>query len=286
MNRGTTLALTVLSLLFFAAVLPARDARASTMSVSYQVFPTAKSIPIGTEVPCLPGPLHVFGISPGSTATLPAPGTVPPQGGNPVVQCLVNGTMVGYTFEFWDAAGTLEPGAAATCTAPSDGSNFSCTAYYFEDVGTSAPVVTTYAFSLNENQVIPGQTPIASVTGAPWTPPSTTVNVGDSAVVITADTVISGFGRFKSWMPIGASQGTTVNNAQRTLRVPAKGGAQAIAFYGIPVPDPCATIRAELSNLNNSCLGGEVPINPACTAELNTLRGELLSCEKLYGEGP
>jgi hypothetical protein len=286
MNRGTTLALTVLSLLFFAAVLPARDARASTMTVSYQVFPTG-SIPIGTEVPCLPS-WNVNGLPPNSTATIPAPGTVPPppQGGNPVVQCLVNGTMVGYTFEFWDAAGTLETGATATCTAPSDGSNFSCTAYYVEDVGGSAPIVTTYVFSLNQDKVIPGQTPIASVSGAPWTPPSTTVNVGNSPVTIFANRVIGGFGRFVSWLPFGAAKGTTYNNQLLSLTVPANGGAQAIAFYGIPVPDPCAPIRAELSNLTNSCFGGEVPINKNCEPELAALRADLLSCEKLYGEVP
>jgi hypothetical protein len=72
--------------------------------------------------------------------------------------------------------------------------------WYYENVGTSAPVVTTHTFSLNMNQVVAGQTPIASVTPTSAQTGHTTVSTAMSAVQITAATQIGGLGRFKGWV--------------------------------------------------------------------------------------
>jgi hypothetical protein len=194
-------------------------------------------------------------------------------------QVFGQGAAPGFTFEFWnaDAAKYITP--TATFSAPTDNSDFSASAWYFEDVGGPAPLVTTYAFSLNKNQVLAGKTPIASVTpAAAWTgPPSTTVPTTTSAVAITAATVIGGFGRFASWIQVG--KGTI---AGRTLNVPLMGGSQAIAFYGVPVPDPCAALRSELSNLSPA----DFPTIQDFEAALRKLTQQVISCEQAYGELP
>jgi hypothetical protein len=241
-----------------------------TMTLSYLVYP------IGTPVPGMP----IIPPIPVQAGAQLAPLTAPPVVDNPTPP--PPPAAQSYAFAFWDINATqygtpLAP--PSSWTVPQQ--DFSATAWYWPNVGGPAPLVTTYAFSLNKNQVIPGQTPIHSVTGAPWTSPSTTVaTTGDSPVVITADTLIGGSGRFVSWMQFGDG---TVSGL--TLTVPANRGAQAIAFYGIPVPDPCAGIRAEISALTAS-LSGEIPPSKAVLQELDRLVGQLVSCEQQYGELP
>jgi hypothetical protein len=260
MNRRTTLALTIVSLLCLAIALPAGNALGSTMTLSFLVFPA------GTPVPNTPS--ATINVPAGGAVSVTAPAQVFCQGAAP-----------GFTFEFWnaDAAKYITP--TATFSAPTDNSDFSASAWYFEDVGGPAPLVTTYAFSLNKNQVLAGKTPIASVTpAAAWTgPPSTTVPTTTSAVAITAATVIGGFGRFASWIQVG--KGTI---AGRTLNVPLMEGSQAIAFYGVPVPDPCAALRSELSNLSPA----DFPTIQDFEAALRKLTQQVISCEQAYGELP
>jgi hypothetical protein len=261
MNRPTTLALTFVSLLCLAVALPAGNALASTMTLSFLVFPA------GTPVPNMPS-ATIPGIQAGAAASVTAPAQVFQQGAAP-----------GFTFRFWNAAAAVMTTPTATCTAPTDNSNFSCSAWYFEDVGGPKALVTTYAFSLNQNQVLAGKTPIAAVTPAgAWTgPPSTTVPTTTSAVTITAAALIGGFGRFNSWRQFG--NGTIAGD---TLSVPLMGGSQAIAFYGVPVPDPCAAIRAQRDNLNPS----DFPTIQAYIAAFASLTAQLVACERVFGELP
>jgi hypothetical protein len=271
MKRRTTLALAAASLLCLGVSLAPSHALASTMTLSYLWFPTAgTTVPAGTSVPCL-GSTTVPNVMPGTTSTNMAPMKV---------YCDVAGQPmpVGFTFLFWNAAAVLEPNLSAPCTAPSDNSNFSCTAWYVEDVGGPATLVTTYAFSLNQNQVLAGQTPIATVTPTSAQTSPTMASTAMSAVQILAKTQIGGFGRWKSWVQFGGN----VMIAGSTISAPLKGGGQAIAFYGVPVPDPCADLKAQLASLNPA----DFPTFQGFEDAARELGQQIRSCERAYGESP
>jgi hypothetical protein len=116
MNRRTTLALTIVLLLCLAIALPAGNALGSTMTLSFLVFPA------GTPVPNTPS--ATINVPAGGAVSVTAPAQVFCQGAAP-----------GFTFEFWnaDAAKYITP--TATFSAPTDNSDFSASAWYFEDVG-------------------------------------------------------------------------------------------------------------------------------------------------------
>jgi hypothetical protein len=94
----------------------------------------------------------------------------------------------------------------------------------------------------------------------------------------TAADLVAGFGRFSSWLQFYGNG--TVNGA--TLTVPADGASEAIAIYSIPVPDPCQEIRDQLEYLS--------PGDFRTLGEYERARsysiGQLLECEKKYGELP
>lgn len=188
-----------------------------------------------------------------------------------------------YVFLFWDAIASLYTDPDLTFTTPDDNSSFAVDAWYVEQgSGPPVPVVTTYAFSLNQHGVFPN-TPIASVTpSGAWTgPPSTTVKTDTSTppspVRIAALDKITGYGLFNSWLQF-CTTGSTVS--KKVLTVPANGGGQAIAFYGIPTPDPCQGAR---DNYNNYNPDPGTPPN-VVHAERLSLWGTLNTCEVKYGE--
>lgn len=233
----------------------------SIMTLSFRLFPT------GNLVPNTPsGTIHVPS---GGAVTLTAPALVFGQGS----------PEPSYAFAFWDADDSAITTEVATFNAPSDNSDFDAFAWYFLRGGGGGSGITTYAFSLNKEEVIAGKTPIASVTpSGAWTgPPSTTVSTTTSAnpVVITAASLIGGFGRFASWLQFGNGSASGP-----TLTVPAQGASTAIAFYTVPQPDPCDGIRTQLDNLNPS----DYPNPGAYERAVQALLRELIACEKQYGE--
>jgi hypothetical protein len=155
-----------------------------------------------------------------------------------------------YEFMFWDVNSTLASTEAAQFTAPSSGSPFAATAWYLPVCvvasscpGTGAPAVTTWAFSLTADQVLPG-TPIGTVNPASaWASPSTSVSTA-TAVNIAASSYFGphtkfGGTAFSSWFVFGGG-GASVSGLD--LSVPAGESPYAIAFYNqysFHLPPPC-----------------------------------------------
>jgi hypothetical protein len=191
---------------------------------------------------------------------------------------------VTYEFLFWNIDATAYTAQTVKfnplCDAPS-----SATAWYLPlsggppcPTGDICDGVATWAFSLNKNEVIPGVTPIASVTpAADWAgPPATSVSTtGSSPVTITAVAEIGGYGLFKHWQELPGSP--LKGNA---FTVAANGSAEAVAFFGFPDPDPCQVYRNEIA-------GGCSDIAPkACSALIKYWNAQLKVCETEYGELP
>jgi hypothetical protein len=185
---------------------------------------------------------------------------------------------VTYEFLFWDLNGSRNIHRDVDFTPPSDPTALA-TAWYLPTGGGPCPKgqvcdgVTTWAFSLNDDKVIPN-TPIASVTpkGA-WTgAPSTSVNTNLGAVVIAAQPLIPGFGKFKSWLEL---PNTAVKG--NDLDVGAKGSAAAVAFYGFPEPDPCQSLRNQVAICDTQNGTG---CGPLWREQIRALQ----ACEQKYGE--
>lgn len=184
-----------------------------------------------------------------------------------------------YGFLFWDTDVSIAPGVSVTFTAPA--SDFDVDAWYIPEGPTTGPPgtgVSATAFSRNEHKAIAG-TPIASVniSGAWSGPPSTTVSttVGTSPVALTALAEMVPYGLFLRWVQFG--DGTI---SADVLNVPPSGASMAIAFFGVPVPDPCQTYRDQMAALEP----GDFPTEAAYKAALEVLGKELLACEEKYGE--
>jgi hypothetical protein len=229
---------------------------------------TLRAFPSGTPIPhTLAGTVQ---LQPGSAVSLSAP-----------LQVFGPGTpQPTYGFLFWNITSDVRTTPLLTFTAPTDSSTIHVTAWYILQGGgcCGGSGVSTYAFSLNNDQVISG-TPIASVTPTTaWAgPPSTTVSTTTSAspVAITARPLIGGSGLFRSWLQFGNG-----SVASSVLTVPASGASFAIAFYGIPVPDPCDGLRTDLDNLSP----GDFPNLQAYQRARQQLLAQVLTCERRYGE--
>jgi len=240
-----------------------------TMIQSCKIFPSGEIVtgtPVITDSPV-----------PGSSVTIQA---------QYQIQVVVSpGQIDTYDFIFWNVdatptppqltGATPDPKQMITFPAPNDDSTFDATAWYIltGPGGGSGGVV--YAFSQNQDKEL-SNSPIGTIIPASaQTGPntfSTTTNV-----VVTAPAVIVGYGRFSQWLPIFEKP---VNDP--VLTVPANGAIVAIAFYGIPVPDPCQGLRDDLANWD--CTGA---LNYAdCVKEEVRLMNELRACEKYYGEKP
>lgn len=224
----------------------------------------SRSFPSGNVIPSqLTGTLHP---QPGAPQTLTAPDLSP-----------------NYAFLFWNLTTDVQTTPSVTFNAPTDSSSILVTAWYVAVSPCTQPClsgtgVSTYAFSLNNDAVIPA-TPIASVTPAgAWaggTATSVSTTTSQTSVAISARTSIGGDGLFHNWLNFGSG-----SVASSTLTVPYQGASTAVAFFGIPVPDPCASIRTQLDNLNP----GDFPTLLAYQRALRQLTSQLRACELQYGE--
>lgn len=188
----------------------------SDMTISYRQFP------FGTQVPGTP-PQTTYSLSQWPSPAVPAPPQEPPAP-----------ATAEYVFEFWDIDGQtyFTPDASPPGPVPSE--PFAATAWYFGGGGKFVEEVFTYAFSLDKNGLMTGQTPIGSVNGAPWTSQSTEVPTNASKEVIIAKPMIAGFGNFVSWFQVG---GAAISGS--TLTAPKGSDIHAVAFYKLP---PSGTI--------------------------------------------
>ena len=207
------------------------------VTINSEVFPTGTSLPGG-----LSGSVP---LTAGASVTLTAPEYVY----QPSVPPGAPGTV--YQFMFWDVNSALINTGTAHFTAPSGGTAFGATAWYLpvcvvsSSCSASGPTaVTTWAFSLANDKVLPG-TPVDSVSpSSAWTTPSTSVSTA-TAVKIGALPFYGAhtkfFGQpFSSWFVFGGGGATT---SGLDLQVPAGGSPYGIAFYSqysfhIP-PTPC-----------------------------------------------
>jgi hypothetical protein len=198
---------------------------AATVVVSSNLFPGGAPAPDG-----------VFGallVRRGSSAVLTAPQYLYQAPSPPATSATV------YEFMFWDVNAALTNTEKAKFTVPSSGAPFRATAWYLaicvdpsSCTSGGASAVTTWAFSLTNDKVLPG-TPISSVTPASaWTSPTTTVSTA-TAVDITAQSYIGLYSdfsgtEFSSWFTFG---GGTTTISGLNLDVGAGESPYAIAFY-------------------------------------------------------
>ena len=210
----------------------------ATMTISSDVFPTGATLPGG-----LSGTVAVTG---GTSVALSAPQYVY-QPSNPPGTL---GTV--YEFMFWDVNSALINTATADFAAPRNSTSFSAAAWYVPVCvvssscsGSGPSSVTTWAFSLTDDKVLPG-TPISSVSpSSAWTSPGTSVSTA-TAVKINALPFLGAHGKFfgtefRSWFVFGGG-GSTSSGGE--LQVPAGESPYAVAFYSQysfhlpPVPCP------------------------------------------------
>ncbi len=242
----------------------------ATMNLSYRDFLTGKPIP-GT-------PSDSVSLAGGSSDTLDAPYELDAAGNT-------------YAFIFWnvDAAltavrlknGRPDPDQKVTFTAPAGASTFDGTAWYIRTGGGGGGGAggSVWAFSLNKDERLTNSpigtiNPAAAKTG----PNSFSTTSSASPVVVTAPKVIGGDGLFRSWLEFGGDG--KIDGAK--LTVPSKGSTASIAFFAIPVPDPCESIREDLENLSP----GDFPTLAAYEAARRAMAGQLHACEVKYGELP
>ena len=146
-----------------------------------------------------------------------------------------------YEFMFWNVGSRLIPTKTAVFKVPFRYEAPSATAWYLPVCvvvsscpGGGASAVTTWAFSLTTDNVLP-ETPIASVMPASaWTSPSKSVST-PTAVDISAASELGPYGLategtvFSSWFVFDGASTVTVSGLD--LAVPAGESAYAIAFY-------------------------------------------------------
>lgn len=244
------------AILLLAASAAVCQAQTNDLTVNSLAFPSGQVLPEGIEK------------------------VVVPEGGCGVATVtadpsFVSSNGVAYEFIFWNIDATpyttTEVSFKTLCTSVS-----TATAWFLPTGGggIGLPQVDTWAFSLNHNGVIPNTTPIQSVTNGTWSGGSSTVvyTTGSEAVTITAVPKISKYGRFTGWERIGFPPGPVTTGSAFT--VPADSFAWAIGFYGIPVPDPCESLRVELQTCMEDLSGKAcLPVGKA-----------LSTCESYYGE--
>lgn len=198
-----------------------------TMVISSELFPSGAAVPGG-----LSGDIKV---SPGWPATLTAPQYLY----QPSTPSGTLGTV--YEFMFWNVDSRLIPTEKALFKVPFGYEAPSATAWYLPVCvvasscpGGGASAVTTWAFSLTKDEVLP-EAPIASVTPtSAWTSPSASVSTA-TAVNITAASELGPYGIatggtvFSSWFVFGGASAATVSGLD--LAVPVGESPYAIAFY-------------------------------------------------------
>ena len=246
-----------------AAPLSTTAAPSATMVLSFKQFPSGDQVPdtLSANIPVVVG----------SSVTLTAP--------QQVFGSASSGPSFG--FMFWNAGPAIQQSSSVTFIAP--GGTFDATAWYIPEGGPGGPdgtpAVSTFAFSANQDKVLAGTTPIASVTpsGAWAGPPSTIVSTttSTSPVAITAGSLIAGSGLFKTWLNFGSG-----SIAGKVLTVPTNGSSIAIAFYAIPSPDPCLQYVNEITNI----VPNEFPTYQMYLNALHAAEAQLVACRQANGE--
>jgi hypothetical protein len=238
----------------------------ATMTLSSRILPDGTSVPGTTS--------GVFQLTDGAPQALTAPLTIP-------------GTTHGYRFDFWiadfdvfpaqQASGGPAPQQTINFTAPA-GQAFAATAWYRPDV-PGPPGVLAWAFSVNQDTTLPAS-PLGPVAPATAQNDAHTASTTASSqpVIITAAALITGAGRFGTWLQLCGNG--TVHGA--TLTVPAGGSSVAVAFYSIPVPDPCQPIRDQLDYLHPEAFDTPTEYDHAAAY----FQRQLKECEQKYGELP
>jgi len=245
----------------------------STMTLSFRVFPSGTQVPNTTS--------GVFRLTDGAPQTLAAPLNITePEPGKPAAFAFVFWVADFQVFPVQTSGGVPDPQQTINFDAPKDQA-FDATAWYLPigPGGGGGTGVTAWAFSVNQDKVLPNS-PFASVSPASAQQSANTVSTTTSnqPVIMTAAALIEGFGRFNSWLQLGGNG--TVNDS--ILTVPAGGASEAVAFYSIPVPDPCQDLRDELEHLSP----GDFQTVAEYENARRTLSGQLRACEKKYGELP
>ena len=238
----------------------------ATMTLSSRILPDGTSVPGTTS--------GVFQLTDGAPQTLTAPRTI-------------HGTTSGYRFDFWiadfdvfpvqETGGSPAPQQTITITTPA-GQAFAATAWYRPDE-PGPPGVLAWAFSVNKDTTLPAS-PFGSVLPATAHNDAHTVSTTASSqpAAITAAALITGAGRFSSWLQLSGDG--TVDGA--TLTGPAGGSSVAVAFYSIPVPDPCQPIRDQLEYLSPAAFNTLTEYERAAAY----FHRQLKECEQTYGELP
>lgn len=204
---------------------------AGKVTVKYKSFPTgAVLLDLGTSKGCYTGTAKkdFYGVTT----------TTPPM-------------LITYQFIFWDVYGEENTDRKLMNFCPGDADTFA-TAWYLEVGGSGSCPPTpstccsaaTWAFALDKDEVIPGTTPIASVTpnGPPtaWTSPSTTVlTCVKETIAAQTDIVVAKFSpeKFQYWMEL---PNTPVSGS--SFMATMETAPEVIAFYKPmdrkPIP-PC-----------------------------------------------
>jgi hypothetical protein len=212
------------ALLMFSPAAAQAGPASATVTLGSDLFPTGTAIADGVS--------GTIPVSPGSSVTLTAPQYLyqPPTATDP--------SAAGYDFMFWDVNSTLITTAEANFTVPAAGGDLGATAWYApmcvepSSCGGGASYVTTWAFSLTADEVLPG-TPIQSVApGSAWTSPSTTVSTATAVNInalpyLGAHTKYSGSTVFSSWLEFGGTG--TVSGL--VMQVPQGESPYGVAFY-------------------------------------------------------
>lgn len=159
-----------------------------------------------------------------SSLTLSAPGTIIiPDPMNP-------GSTLTFAFLFWNVKGSVS-GMPSVSVADVGSAPFTASSWYLQTGGGGGglPTVSTAAFSITQDLVLP-DSPIQSVTPGPaWAGGAATgVATAAAAVQITAKSAI-GSENFQNWVVFGAG-----SPAGLVLSVPQNGSAIAMATYKVP----------------------------------------------------
>src|SRR5262249_7363391 len=140
---------------------------------------------------------------------------------------------VTYQFLFWDINAKPYTNRSVTFQPICDSANSASAWYWPVCTGLcNGPPPTTdsvVAFSLNDRKVISGVTPIERVIGGAWKVGS---NIVTPPAEIEALPEIPGYGKFLGWQ---VPPGPLTTSMDIRLDV---AGAEAIAFYAFPDPDP------------------------------------------------
>jgi hypothetical protein len=185
-----------------------------------------------------------------------------------------------YEFMFWNVDATPyateEVNFETLCTSAS-----TATAWFVEKGSGSGPSqIDTWAFSLNQNGVIPNQTPIQSVTNGTWAGGSSTVvfTTGTLPGTITAMPKIPPYGRFTDWEPdrdriarLGHAAPSALAVHQALQRQPIATAASLVKATGLSA----ATVNKSLAHLERIGVVGEIT---------NRQRGRVFSYGKYVKE--